>query len=345
MQKREVDSELGKELEKKLLFQMRRIRFVEQEIARRYSAGEMRCPVHLSVGQEAIAAAVGLALRPDDMAVSGHRAHAHYLGKGGSLPAMLAEIYGKVDGCCRGRGGSMHLLDEAVGFMGSTAIVAGTVPVGVGLALAIKHKKTDQVSCVFHGDAAVEAGVFFESVNFAVLKQLPVLFICENNLYSVYSPLSVRQPAGRSISKMVAGLGIAVDAGDGNKVCEVYALVSQAIDSIRREGGPRFLEFSTYRWLEHCGPNYDNDIGYRSEAEFEQWKTRDPIVQFEASLYGRGILTAAASAEMQNEIEDEVNAAFRFAQASPFPAADSAYTGLYAEELSPLAGSTDGDGL
>ncbi|NBW52030.1 MAG: thiamine pyrophosphate-dependent dehydrogenase E1 component subunit alpha, partial [Betaproteobacteria bacterium] len=190
------------DIAKQLLHQMRRIRHVELEIARRYGEGKMRCPTHLSVGQEAVAAAVGLALRQTDLAVSGHRAHAHYLAKGGSLPAMLAEIYGRVDGCSRGKGGSMHLVDESVGFMGSTAIVAGTIPVGVGLAYGIKCKKSDQVSCVFHGDATVEAGVFFESVNFAVVKRLPVLFVCENNLYSVYSPLSVRQPQGRSIAQM-----------------------------------------------------------------------------------------------------------------------------------------------
>ena len=139
--------------------------------------------------------------------MSGHRAHAHYLAKGGSLKAMIAEIYGKATGCARGKGGSMHLVDESAGFMGSTAIVAGTVPVGVGLAYAFKVKRSDKVSCVFMGDAVAEAGVFFESVNFAVLKKLPVLFICENNLYSVYSPLSVRQPPGRSIYRMVAGHG------------------------------------------------------------------------------------------------------------------------------------------
>ena len=140
---------------------MKRIRFVEEEIARRYPDGKMRCPTHLSIGQEGVAAAVGMALAQSYLAVSGHRAHAHYLGKGGNLKAMLAEIYGKATGCCKGKGGSMHLIDEQAGFMGSTAIVAGTVPVGVGLSYGMKVKNTQQVSCVFHGDAVVEAGVFF----------------------------------------------------------------------------------------------------------------------------------------------------------------------------------------
>lgn len=317
------------DIAKQLLFQMRRIRHVEQEIARRYGEGKMRCPTHLSIGQEAVSAAVGMALRRSDMAVSGHRAHAHYLGKGGNLPAMLAEIYGRVGGCSRGKGGSMHLIDESVGFMGSTAIVAGTIPVGVGLAYGMKCKGTEQVSCVFHGDAAVEAGVFFESVNFAVVKKLPVLFLCENNLYSVYSPLSVRQPEGRSIAKMAEGLGMKTGSGDGNDVAEVYAKTNEALASIRAGGGPQLLEFSTYRWLEHCGPNYDNDIGYRTEAEYLGWKTREPIARFESALLAGGIVSAAEVAQMDRDIEHEVNAAFEFADASPFPDAASAYMDLY----------------
>lgn len=322
---------MNPETAKQLLFQMKRIRFVEQEIARRYGENQMRCPTHLSVGQEAVAAAAGLALRREDLAVSGHRAHAHYLGKGGNLRAMLAEIYGKATGCARGKGGSMHLIDERAGFMGSTAIVGGTVPVGVGLAYGIKLKRASQVSCVFHGDAVVEAGVFFESVNFAVLKRLPVLFVCENNLYSVYSPLRVRQPEGRSIASMVQSLGLPTDRGDGNDAAQVYAKACAALDSIRKGEGPRFLEFGTYRWLEHCGPNYDNDIGYRSQAEFLEWKAKEPIGRFETKLRHRGVVSSAELAQMEAAIENEVTAAFAFAEESPFPDVVTAYSDLYAE--------------
>ena len=195
---------------------MKKIRLVEETIARRYGEWNMRCPTHLCTGQEAVAAAVGCALRKDDYAVSTHRAHGHYIGKGGDIRAMIAEIYGKATGCSKGKGGSMHLVDPAVNFMGSTAIVGGTIPVGVGLGLSIKLKKSDQVSCVFFGDGSVEEGVFYEAVNFAALKKLPVLFICENNFYSVYSPLSVRQPAGRKIADMVRGMGCPAEQGDGN---------------------------------------------------------------------------------------------------------------------------------
>ena len=332
------------DIAKALLFQMRRIRHVEQEIARRYGEGKMRCPTHLSIGQEAVSAAVGMALRPTDLAVSGHRAHAHYLGKGGNLPAMLAEIYGRIDGCSRGKGGSMHLIDESVGFMGSTAIVAGTIPVGVGLAYGMKCKRADQVSCVFHGDAAVEAGVFFESVNFAVVKKLPVLFLCENNLYSVYSPLSVRQPESRSIAKMAEGLGMKTGTGNGNDVAEVYAKTSEALAAIRTGGGPQLLEFSTYRWLEHCGPNYDNDIGYRTETEYLSWKAREPIASFESTLVAQGVISVAEIAQMDRRIQHEVSAAFDFAEASPFPAAADAYTDLHHVQSSRAGARTESAG-
>lgn len=317
------------ELARSLMWQMRRIRAVEEEIARRYPEGKMRCPTHLSIGQEGVAAGVGLALQKDDLAVSGHRAHAHYLAKGGNLRAMIAEIYGKVTGCCRGKGGSMHLIDESAGFMGSTAIVAGTVPVGVGLAYGIQTKGTRQLSCVFHGDAVVEAGVFFESASFAALKRLPVLFICENNLYSVYSPLRVRQPAGRSIAAMVEGLGITTATGDGNDVAEVYQMTRDAVEAIRRGDGPRFLEFSTYRWLEHCGPNYDNDLGYRTEDEFLEWRAKEPIARFAATAVAGGLLTAADLSELDALIAAEVADAFDFAERSPFPDPAEAYMDLY----------------
>jgi pyruvate dehydrogenase E1 component alpha subunit len=316
-------------LKRNLLFRMKRIRHVEEEIARRYSEQKMRCPTHLSIGQEAVAAAVGTALNTDDFAVSTHRAHAHYLGKGGGLKEMLAEIYGKATGCSAGMGGSMHLIDVSVGFMGSTAIVGSIVPVGVGLSLSFQLRKTDQVSCVFVGDGAVEEGVFYESVNFCAVRNLPVLFVCENNLYSVYSPMEVRQPKGREIHRMVAGMGLTTAHGDGNDVLKVYEETAGALKAIRAGQGPQFLEFATYRWLEHCGPNYDNDIGYRSEEEFLAWKARDPIARFEADLDRQGVLASMQTDEMIRQIEDEVALAFEFAETSPFPDPDKAFAQVF----------------
>ena len=191
-----------------LLRSMTRIRMVEEEIAKRYPEQQMRCPVHLSIGQEAAAVGVCAALQPTDWAFSGHRNHAHYLAKGGNLKAMLAEIYGKATGCCGGKGGSMHLTDQASGFIGATPIVGSTVPIAVGAALTAQREGKGRVVVVFLGDGAMEAGVVHESLNFAALKKLPILFACENNLYSVYSPLDVRQPNQRTISDLAAGHGV-----------------------------------------------------------------------------------------------------------------------------------------
>ena len=315
-----------------LLRRMKLIRMVEETIAARYSENKMRCPTHLCTGQEAVAAAVGLALRPDDLAVSSHRAHGHYLGKGGDLNVMMAEIYGKATGCCAGKGGSMHLIDLSVGFTGSTAIVGGTIPVGVGSALAIKLKASDQVSCVFLGDGATEEGVFYESMNFALLKKLPVVFICENNFYSVYSPLKVRQPAGRSIYKMVRGLGCRAEQGDGNDVLGVYKRVTQAAAGIRQGKGPYFFEFLTYRWREHCGPNFDNDIGYRSEKEYLAWKKKDPILRLEKDLLKSKVVTKEQIVDMEQVLRRNIDQAFCFAESSPFPEAREAYTQLFKDQ-------------
>ncbi|MDY7577027.1 thiamine pyrophosphate-dependent dehydrogenase E1 component subunit alpha [Herbaspirillum sp. RTI4] len=313
-----------------LLFSMKRIRHVEEEISRRYAEQAMRCPVHLCSGQEAVSAAAGLALRKDDFAVSGHRAHGHYLGKGGDLRKMLAEIYGKKTGCAGGRGGSMHLIDESVGFKGSTAIVGNTIPVGVGLGYSIKLSGTDQVSCIFLGDGAVETGVFYESLNFAAVKKLPVLFLCENNLYSVYSPLNVRQPVGRDIFKLAQAIGVNATQGDGNDAAAVYHQIAAAVADIRAGNGPQFIEFSVYRWREHCGPGFDNDIGYRSEQEYLHHRQLEPVQRLQDKLRQENILLPADIAAFDLAIQEETDAAFRFAIDSPFPSRTDAFAKIYA---------------
>jgi pyruvate dehydrogenase E1 component alpha subunit len=230
---------------------MHRIRAVEERIAQHYPEGKMRCPVHLSIGQELIPALFAAHVRTTDFAVSTHRGHAHYLAKGGDLKSMIAEIYGKATGCAKGKGGSMHLVDLNVNFVGTSAIVGNSIPLGVGLGLSAQLKKTDQMSCVFLGDGAIEEGVFYESVNFAAVRKLPVLFICENNLYSVYSPLSVRQPHGRSIAKMVESMGVKVATADGTDINASSNTMRDAVQYVRDGNGPCFVEFSTYRWSEH----------------------------------------------------------------------------------------------
>lgn len=315
-----------------LLRSMKKIRFVEEGIAKRYSEGKMRCPTHLSIGQEAVAAAVGLVLKKTDFAVSTHRSHGHYVGKGGNLEQMLSEIYGKASGCSKGFGGSMHLIDKSVGFMGSTAIVGGTIPIGVGLGLSIYLEQSTNISCVFLGDGATEEGVFYESVNFAVLKHLPVLFICENNLYSVYSSLSVRQPAGRKIHKMVAAMGCEAMHCDGNDAAMIYSKLADILPRMRQNGGPFFVELDTYRWREHCGPNYDNDIGYRTEEEFHKWKSTDPISKLEIDLLHKGAIIQSDIESIDSELIEEINKAFIFAEKSAFPQADEYEQQIYAGE-------------
>jgi TPP-dependent pyruvate/acetoin dehydrogenase alpha subunit len=301
---------------------MQLIRQTELGIAARYSAGEMRCPTHLSVGQECIPAVLSQLLDFQDLAVSTHRSHAHYLGKGGCLKSMLAEIYGKATGCSKGRGGSMHLIDQSVGFKGSTAIVGNTIPIGVGLALAKKIKQESGISVVFLGDGAIEEGVFYESANFAATQKLPVIFVCENNLYSVYSDLSVRQPKGRRIYELAQAIGLNSHYADGNDVLNSFNVLSSAIAEVRNGRGPAFVELSTYRWLEHCGPNFDNDIGYRSEQEFLKWKEKDPILCFENALYRQGIANKAQLSQICSDVSLQVEDAFDFAQNSAFPEFD-----------------------
>lgn len=317
------------QLHKKLHESMLLIRMVEEAIAERYSEWEMRCPTHLSIGQEGVAAAAGLALENDDKVVSTHRAHAHYLGKGGDLKAMISEIYGKETGCSGGYGGSMHLIDRSKGFVGSTALVGGSIPVGVGLGLAIAQQGLPNVSGIFLGDGAVEEGVFYESANFAALKKLPVLFICENNLYSVYSSLDVRQPEGRKIYEMVSALGLQTAKGDGNNIMESFEMIHDARKKILAGEGPIFLEFDTYRWREHCGPNYDNDIGYRTEDEFNTWKEKDPILHSENVLKTQHGVSSAWFDEKAKEITASIDDAFEFAKKAPFPQPESIYSKIF----------------
>ena len=306
------------------------IRDIEEAIAARYAEGKMRCPTHLSIGQEGAPTALSAQLSSQDYAVSTHRAHAHYLAKGGCPKAMIAEIYGKATGCSGGRGGSMHLIDERVGFKGSTAIVGNTIPIGVGLALSQKLRKEPNVSVVFVGDGAIEEGVFYEAANFAAVQKLPVLFVCENNLYSVYSDLTKRQPQGRQINQMVKGLGLTAYSGDGNDTVASYALFEKVIKDIKQGQGPVFVELSTYRWREHCGPNYDNQLGYRSEEEFLAWQQLEPIARFEHWLLNNQLMSQETLKIHRQKADLKVEQAFNFAERSAFPEINKMAEHVYA---------------
>ena len=306
-----------------------RIRLIEEAIADRYKEQEMRCPVHLSIGQEGAAVGVCAALTHQDRMVSTHRCHAHYLAKGGDLKAMMAEIYGKLAGCVGGRGGSMHLQDPAVGMMASVPIVGGSIPMAVGMALADSLEGNGRVSIACFGDAATEEGVFHESMNFAQLRKLPVLFVLENNLYSVYTPLAQRQPP-RPLTDYAKAHAMNVLTADGNDALAVHAVAEEAVAHARAGEGPTLLVLPTYRWREHCGPNYDNHIGYRSEAEFLEWKGHDPLETFRVRLVQDGILDAATEAAMTADLTAEIDAAFAFAKEAPLPTPEDAQEFVYA---------------
>ena len=289
---------------------------IEERIVELYPEQEMRCPIHLSIGQEAAAVGACACLNDNDYVMSAHRSHGHFLARGGNLKAFFAEFYGKESGCCSGYGGSMHLIDLSVGFLGAVPIVGSTIPIGTGAAFSSKLKNEDRISMVFFGEGATEEGVFYESINFAALHNLPVVYICENNLYSVYSPLSVRQPEKRNLMTIVEGIGLSTDSGNGNDVMEVYDKVNKAVADVRSDKGPVLLEFATYRWREHCGPNYDNDLGYRTPDEFEEWKERCPLEKARRELIASGQLDPEEEKVMMSRIKDEIDEALLFAQQS-----------------------------
>lgn len=304
-------------------------RKVEERIAAEYANQQMRCPTHFSIGQEAVAAGVCALLSPDDSVISAHRSHAHYLCRGGSLPRMVAELYGKETGCASGRGGSMHLIDLDVNFMGCVPIVGSTIPIGVGIAFGKMMQGEPGLTAVFFGEAATEAGVFHESVNWALVRQLPIIFVCENNLYSVNTPLADRQPKGRSLLDLARGHGLRAFGFDGQEVVDVYENTAPIIQSVRDGEGPVFLEYATYRWLEHCGPNYDTELGFRPDGEFDSWMARDPLTLSRSRLESDGVLTAQMIESFEAEIDAKIDAAFKFANDSPFPPRDSLYRNLY----------------
>ena len=303
----------------RLYYEMLRIRLIEERIAFLYPDYEMRCPVHLCTGQEAVPAGVCAGLDAGDYVFSTHRSHGHYLAKGGDLKSMMAEIYGKKDGCASGKGGSMHLIDIEAGFLGATPIVGSTIPITVGAAFGTIMAGQKNVCVSFFGEGATEEGVFYESVNFAVLKNLPVIFVCENNMYSVNSPLSVRQPASREVYNVAKGIGIESHQGNGNDVIEVYNLAEKAIRKARSGDGPTFFEFKTYRWREHCGPLFDHTVGLRPVDEFEKWQQQCPIANFELKLLGDNALSREDIARMNRQINEEIDESITFAKNSPFP--------------------------
>lgn len=312
----------------KLYYKTLRIRLIENRIVEEYKNQKIRCPIHLSIGQEAISSPLSIVFNKNDYVVSNHRSHAHYLGKGGNLKKFIAEIYGKEDGCSGGRGGSMHLNDKESGFVASTPIVANSIPIGVGLALSKKIKNEKGIVIIFLGDGAIEEGVFYESLNFAILKNLRIIFVCENNLYSVYSKFEVRQPKLRKIYKMVSGFNIKSFCLNGNSFEKNYKFYKKALKYVNKNNKPLFVEFLTYRFIEHCGPNADDNLNYRIKKEISHWRKKDPIKSFEKK---NRELILKKKHKFVNIIEKEIDGAFEYAKNSKFASYKSAYTKLYAK--------------
>jgi len=320
---------LSNNTELNLYFSILRIRKIEERIAEEYSSWQIRCPVHLSVGQEAIGAPLKMIFNDKkDEVVSGHRSHSHYLGKGGNLKKFLCELYGKKNGSSGGRAGSMHLTDKNCGFILSSAIVGNSIPIGVGLAYAKKIKREKGLVLIFFGDAAVETGVFFESVNFAILKKLPIIFVCENNFYSVYSSMKYRQPNKRIISNMASGLGIKSVNVDGNDPQLVYKTYLKAKKYIKKNNGPIFIEFKTFRHFEHCGYLKDDHLKYRNKSEIKYWLNKDCLKKIKKKIvrkYNEKLLS-----NLERSINKEINLAFQFAKRSKFPKNTDSKKKLYA---------------
>ena len=312
-------------------FQMLRIRKVELKISELYPEEEMRCPVHLSVGQEAVAVGVCSALQRKDIALSAHRSHAHYLAKGGNLKSMLAELYGKKTGCAEGKGGSMHLIDLEAGLIAAVPIVGSTIPIAVGSAWGNMMQNKNVTTAVFFGEGATETGVFHESLGFASLHNMPMIFVCENNLYSVYSSLEVRQSNKRDNIKIAEGHGIVSLKGKGNDVSSVYSVIKESISIIKKQKGPVYVEFDTYRWLEHCGPNDDDHLGYRKNKEVKKWKTNCPIEKTKDYLLNNNLADEQEIQRVSQEIDDEIGEAFEFAKTSPFLDKKHLYTSIYSD--------------
>jgi TPP-dependent pyruvate/acetoin dehydrogenase alpha subunit len=313
-----------------LYHDMLRVQKVELHIESLYHLDEMKTPVHLCIGQEAVAVGVCANLNQDDYISSSHRSHGHYLAKGGDLKAMIAEFYCRETGCSKGHGGSMHLVDVSVGHIGSSSIVGGGIPIGVGLALAIQMRKQNRVSVVFFSDGAADEGVLYESVNFAILKRLPVLFIYENNQFSVCSHVSARQvgevifhatPPDQMYTRMV----------DGNSVLKVYDAAQTAVNRARNGQGPSFIECKTYRIRGHAGAGSDAKLGYRTDEEIAAWEAKCPVSTLRDQLLSGRVISEQELAEMERKIDAEIEQAFRFAQESPLPKKEDLLLYLFKE--------------
>ena len=302
-----------------------RIRRVEEEVARLYPTDKIKSPVHLSIGQEAVSVGVCAALQPQDVVFGTYRSHALYLAKGGDLRQMVAELYGKATGCTRGKGGSMHLIAREQGVMGTSAVVGTTIANAVGHAYALRYRREDAVVASFFGDGATEEGVFAESLNFAVLKRLPILFVCENNQYAIHTHQGRRQ-GHPVICERARANGLPAERVAGDDLSDLVGRARDVVARLRAGAGPWFFEVMTYRWREHVGPGRDFHLGFRGEDEAAPWVANDPVRRLAETIdpRDRAVIEAA--------VDREIAEAFAFAEESPFPDADELTRDVFKEE-------------
>ncbi|KPK41085.1 MAG: hypothetical protein AMJ78_06470 [Omnitrophica WOR_2 bacterium SM23_29] len=297
---------------------MLKIRLFEEKLIELYPQQEIKCPIHLYIGQEAIAVGVCMNLKRHDYVFSNHRGHGHYIAKGGDLKLLAAELYGKVNGCSKGKGGSMHLVAPEINFLGSSAIVGGSIPLAVGAALASSMQLRKRVSIAFFGDGGVDQGAFHEGLNFASLKRLPVIFVCENNFYATNSPQHARQPLDNIFEK-AKSYGIRGIRVDGNNVLAVFTATKEAVARAQDSKGPTLIECRTYRYRAHVGPDCDFETGCRPKAELDKWLKRCPLKRFEQFLLDRGVVSKSALSKTSNKLRQEIEEAIAFGKRSPFP--------------------------
>lgn len=297
-----------------LFYNSHYIREIELAIANEYIKQQIRTPIHLSIGQEITASAICLLLNKKDYVISHHRSHAHYLAKGGSLNKFIAELYGKEGGCSRGYGGSMHLIDKDKNFLGATAIVSNSIPVGAGFAYSLLLKKKNNKVCIFIGDAGTEEGVFYETANFVSLKNLPVIFFCENNQFSVYTHISKRRPKNVKLYKIAASLGINSYLLDSSNPIKFYKELKSIIK--QNNNKPIFVEVKTYRFCEHTGPKEAGKFDYGSLNDLNYWKTNDPLKKLEKYLVSKKMLTSIQKKKYTDSINNKIKKAFKYAKSN-----------------------------
>ena len=332
-----ADSALTREHGLRLLHEMQRIRRFEEKCAELYSAGKIRGFLHLYIGEEAVAVGAMQALQPDDAVVATYREHGHALARGIPMDRLMAEMYGKREGCSRGRGGSMHVFDANTRFYGGNAIVGGGLPIAVGLALADKMQRRPRVTACFFGDGAVAEGEFHESLNLAALWKLPVLFLCENNLYAMGTRLD-RAQSQTDLAVKARSYLIQADAVDGMNVRAVEAAARRAADAVRQGAGPAFLELRTYRFRAHS--MFDAEL-YRDKSEVERWRQRDPIATFAATLKAQDLATDTLLSAIDLSVSVEIDRAVQFADAGSWEPMEDLLTDVYTP-AEPRRGSNGG---